>query len=55
MEDETLFSRLIFSDKATFQLSGSVSRHKACICGQNIHTKQLSTKEIPSERRLSCV
>ncbi|PNF33541.1 hypothetical protein B7P43_G17404 [Cryptotermes secundus] len=30
MEDETFISRLIFSDEATFHLSGTVNRHSAC-------------------------
>ncbi|PNF40965.1 hypothetical protein B7P43_G08819 [Cryptotermes secundus] len=33
MEDETFISRLIFSDEATFHLSGTVSRHNVRIWG----------------------
>ncbi|PNF14729.1 hypothetical protein B7P43_G08933 [Cryptotermes secundus] len=33
MEDETFISRLIFSDEATFHLSGTVNRHNVRIWG----------------------
>jgi len=33
MEDDTSLPRLIFSDEATFRLSGKVNRHNVCIWG----------------------
>ena len=34
-DDETMFSRLIFSDEATFHLSGAVNRHNVRIWGKD--------------------
>jgi hypothetical protein len=33
-EDETLLSKICFSDEATFHLSGKVNRHNICVYGE---------------------
>lgn len=46
MEDKTLIPSLIFRDQTSFHYSAQ-SRQMWAFGGQYIHTKQVSTKEIP--------
>ena len=39
LEEDGFDDRLVFSDKATFHLTGKVNKHNTCICGtEHLHS-----------------
>ena len=52
MEDDTFLPRLIFSDEATFHLSGKVNRHNVRVWGPQNPQEALEHERDP--RKLMC-
>jgi hypothetical protein len=48
MDDDEFATRLIFSDEATFHLSGKVDRHNVRVCGtENPHATTEHQRDSP--------
>ena len=55
MEDDAFLQRVIFSDEATFHLSGKVNRHNVRIWGlQNLHST-LQHERLTEDKRVQCL